>query len=151
MVQVNESAEILVSFPRRWKERETETWGCLNLCPPFNPHLVTAACDTVLKSRSFTAHHLVYVASVHNSRHPFTPHPSLSCSETVPASLWRLGLDSRGLGSSLTDCSPASYRPDITCSERDPYEAIVRALLCILLVSILLTGGEFTEWCNPKV
>lgn len=26
-------------------------WGCSKLCPPCNPHLVTNACDMVLKSK----------------------------------------------------------------------------------------------------
>lgn len=47
--------------------------ACLKLYPPCNPHLVTAACDTVLKSKpffQFAAHYFVYAVSCHPPSSP---------------------------------------------------------------------------------
>lgn len=93
-------------------------WGCLKLCPPVNPHLVTAACDMVLKSEPFffffffsarthaqthTLWCVVGVEIVSSCRFCFVfkcylPTSLPYCSEKVPASLWRLDLDCQGLG-----------------------------------------------------
>lgn len=80
--------------------------SCLKLCPPCNPHLVTTASDTVLKSEPFPSLHrplpcVRRCVLIAGSSHPVFPPPPTAlvcCSETVPASLWRLGLDCQGLG-----------------------------------------------------
>lgn len=120
-------------------------WGCLKLCPLCNPHLVTAACDTGLKSKPFSSS--LSLLCVHSHRHDSKPTPSihhsprthvrthphtlplslptrLCCSETVLASLWRLDLDSR-TWHSLTGCSLPTCGADITCSVRHPFEVCV--------------------------
>lgn len=139
-------------------------WGCLKLCPPCNPHLVTTACDTGLKSKPFSIsrpllcvrshrsdstmalllpHTHTHIPSPLHTPPPLSLPPHLCYSETVLASLWWLDLDSR-TWHSLTDCSLTTYRPDITCSVRHPCEVCVcvYSMLCILLVSVLVTKGE---------
>lgn len=116
-------------------------WGCLKLCPPCNPHLVTTACDTGVKSKPFSISLPLLCVRSHRSDSkppppsplhtplPLSLPPHLCCSETVLASLWRLDLDSR-TWHSLTDCSLATYRPDITCSVRHPCEVCLCLCVC---------------------
>lgn len=84
-------------------ERETQTVQLLELLPPSSPHLVTG--DTWLKSDTPP------------------PPPPPGCSQTVPASLWRLGLV----------CWLLAGAADVTCS----VSHCVSFTLGILLVSIL--------------
>lgn len=51
---------------------------------------------------------------------------------------------------SSADCSVASYRPDITCSERHSYE--VSALHAVNVISFPFRWRVVNwQWCNPKV
>lgn len=132
--------------------------GCLKLCPPCNPHLVTTACDTVLKSKPFLSVScpLSFIC-VRCSDRQLSSSPPLSfptsllcCSETVPASLWRLSLDCKGLGRVWLLPGWLQTRHYLFC--KTPLVCLcVHSILRILLVSILVTGCELTEWCNPKV
>lgn len=126
--------------------------GCLKLCPPCNPHLVTTACDTVLKSKPVLSVSLplLCVRSQRSDSQP-TPPPYPTLLRDGSIQFVAAGFRPSRTWHSLTDCSLASYRPDITCAVRRPCEACVCSMLCILLVSILVANGELTEWCNPKV
>lgn len=152
-----------MSVSRRWKWGAWD-WNAGAVWSFAHPAILTLWLLPVTQGWSpspspFPPHYFVYVVIVviarwRSSSHTHTPSPlhtppplslppHLCYSETVLASLWWLDLDSR-TWHSLTDCSLTTYRPDITCSVRHPCEVCVcvYSMLCILLVSVLVTKGE---------
>lgn len=127
------STESLVSFSSRWKEGAWD-WNAGAVWSLAHPVILTLWHGAEVRAFFPSVHRPPGCVrsrrsdsqlSSHTPSHPpFLPPLPTSlpccCSETVPASLWRLGLDCQGLGTVRTGCSLASYKPDITCSERHP-------------------------------
>lgn len=142
----SESTESLVSVSRRWKEGAWD-WSAGSVWSFAHPAILTlwllpvTRCWSPSPFSPLPSHYFFFICSrrsdsqLSSSTFPLLSPPPPSY--LPPMLLWdgssqfvAAGFRQSRTWHSWTDCSLASYRPDITCSVRHPCEACVCAPYC---------------------